>query len=234
MNSRSASVPIALGGGAVDGVIFDCDGVLVDSERISNGTWAELLTEIGLPMTMEQSLGIFMGNSMPRCVEIVTEMMGHAPPDDLLTRFTANVTVALQRDLEPVEGIVALLDTLDAAGMRYGVASNGDHEKMCTTLGKTGLLDRFAGKRFSAFDVGKPKPAPDLFLYAARALGFDAARTVVVEDSPLGVQGACAAGMMVIGYAEIVSAERLRAAGAVVTVERLAEVAAVLGVGGSR
>ncbi len=232
MNSRSAEVLSALGGGAVDGVIFDCDGVLVDSERISNGTWALLLTEIGLPMTMEQSLGIFMGNSMPRCVEIVTEMMGHAPPDDLLARFTANVTVALQRNLEPVEGIEALLDTLDAAGVRYGVASNGDHEKMRTTLGKTGLLERFAGKRFSAFDVGKPKPAPDLFLHAARALGFDAARTVVVEDSPLGVQGACAAGMMVIGYAEIVSAERLRAAGAVVTVERLAEVAELLGVGG--
>lgn len=233
MNLRSAELLGHAVGGAIDGVIFDCDGVLVDSERISNGTWAVLLTEIGLPMTMEQSLGIFMGNSMPRCVEIVTEMMGHAPPDDLLARFTANVTVALQRDLKPVEGIVALLDTLDAAGMRYGVASNGDHEKMRTTLGKTALLERFDGKRFSACDVGKPKPAPDIFLHAARALGFDAARTVVVEDSPLGVQGACAAGMTVIGYAEIVSADRLRAAGAMVTVERLAEVAAVLGVGGS-
>ena len=217
--------------GALDGVIFDCDGVLVDSERISNGTWALLLTEIGLPMTMEQSLSIFMGNSMPRCVEIVTEMMGHAPPEDLLARFTANVTVALQRDLEPVDGIVALLDTLDAAGIRYGVASNGEHEKMRTTLGKTGLLSRFDGRRFSAVDVGKPKPAPDLFLYAARALGFHPTRTVVVEDSPLGVQGAVAAGMTVIGYAEIVSAARLHEAGASVTVERLDEVAALLGVG---
>ncbi len=230
MNVRSAELLRRAVGGTIDGVIFDCDGVLVDSERISNGAWALLLTEIGLPMTMERSLEIFMGNSMPRCVEIVTEMMGHAPPDDLLARFTANVTVALQRDLEPVEGIVALLDTLDEAGIRYGVASNGDHEKMRTTLGKTGLLERFEGKRFSAFDVGKPKPAPDLFLYAARALGFDPARTIVVEDSPLGVQGACAAGMTVIGYAEIVSAERLRAAGASVTIEELAEVAAVLGI----
>ncbi len=175
------------------------------------------------------SWGRFMGNSMPRCVEIVTDMMGHAPPDDLLARFSSNVTVALQRDLQPVEGIVALLDTLDAAGVRYGVASNGEHEKMRTTLGKTGLLDRFDGKRFSAVDVGKPKPAPDLFLHAARALGFAPERTIVVEDSPLGVQGATAAGMTVIGYAEIVSAERLRAAGAVVTVERLAEVAELLG-----
>ena len=231
MNSPAAELIRRPVGGAIDGVIFDCDGVLVDSERISNGTWALLLTEIGLPMTMQQSLDIFMGNSMARCVEIVTEMMGHAPPDDLLARFTANVTVALQRDLEPVPGIVALLDALDAAGTRYGVASNGEHEKMRTTLGKTGLLHRFDGRRFSAVDVGKPKPAPDLFLHAARSLGFDPARTVVVEDSPLGVQGATSAGMAVIGYAEIVSAERLRAAGAVVTVERLAEVAVLLGVG---
>ncbi len=230
MKSPAAEVLRHAVGGAIDGVIFDCDGVLVDSERISNGTWALLLTEIGLPMTMERSLDIFMGNSMPRCVDIVTEMMGHAPPDDLLARFTANVTVALQRDLEPVAGIVTLLDTLDAAGMHYGVASNGEHEKMRTTLGKTGLLDRFDGKRFSAVDVGKPKPAPDLFLHAAHSLGFDPARTIVVEDSPLGVQGATAAGMTVIGYAEIVSAERLRAAGAVVTVQRLAEVAGLLGV----
>ncbi|MDQ8159488.1 MAG: HAD-IA family hydrolase [Gemmatimonadota bacterium] len=229
MNAPAAEVLRHAVGAAIDGVIFDCDGVLVDSERISNGTWALLLTEIGLPMTMEQSLSIFMGNSMARCVEIVTEMMGHAPPDDLLARFTANVTVALQRDLEPVAGIVALLDTLDAAGMRYGVASNGEHEKMRTTLGKTGLLARFEGKRFSAVDVGKPKPAPDLFLHAARTLGFDPTRTVVVEDSPLGVQGATAAGMAVIGFAEIVSSERLHAAGAVVTVDRLADVAALLG-----
>ena len=231
MNSPSADLLRSAVGGAIDGVIFDCDGVLVDSERISNGTWALLLTEIGLPMTMEQSLGIFMGNSMPRCVEIVTDMLGHAPPDDLLARFTANVTVALQRDLQPVHGIVELLDALDAAGMRYGVASNGEHEKMRTTLGKTGLLDRFEGKRFSAVDVGKPKPAPHLFLHAARALGFDPARTVVVEDSPLGVQGAAAAGMCVIGYAEIVSAERLQAAGAVITVESLQDVAGLLGLG---
>ena len=103
MNAPSAELHGHVDGGHIDGVIFDCDGVLVDSERISNGTWALLLTEIGLPMTMEQSLGIFMGNSMPRCVEIVAEMMGHAPPDDLLARFTANVTVALQRDLELIQ-----------------------------------------------------------------------------------------------------------------------------------
>ncbi len=215
---------------ACDGVIFDCDGVLVDSERISNGVWARLLTDIGVPMTTAQSLGIFMGHSMPRCVEIAADMLGHQPPDDLLTRFSADVTVALQRDLEPVEGIVALLDALDTAAVPYGVASNGEHEKMRTTLGKTGLLARFDGRRFSSVDVGKPKPAPDLFLHAARALRFEPVRTIVIEDSPLGVQGARAAGMTVIGFCGLVPAERLRAAGAHAIIERLAFAAPLLGV----
>ena len=213
-----------------DGVIFDCDGVLVDSERISNGVWARLLTEAGLPMTTEQSLDIFLGNSMATCVAIATDMLGHALPDELLDRFHAITTIELARDLVAVNGVVSLLDALDAAGVRYAVASNGEHEKMATTLGKTGLASRFEGRRFSSLDVGKPKPAPDLFLYAAAKMGFTPSRTIVVEDSPLGVQGASSAGMTVIGYAEIVAAERLRSAGANVTVTRLVDVAPLLGV----
>ncbi len=214
---------------SVDGVIFDCDGVLVDSERISNGVWARLLTEIGLPMTTEQSLGIFMGNSMTRCVAIATEMLGHAPPGDLLDRFSVDVTVALERDLQPVAGIFALLDLMDAARIPYAVASNGEHAKMQTTLGKTGLAARFDGRRFSAMEVARPKPAPDLFLHAATRMNFAPSRTIVVEDSPLGVLGATTAGMTVVGYAELVSADTLRAAGAVTTVHRLIDVAGLLG-----
>jgi HAD superfamily hydrolase (TIGR01509 family) len=206
-----------------DGIIFDCDGVLVDSERITSRVWAGLLTGIGLPTTTEQSLATYLGNSMGRCLEIVTEQLGHRPPDTLLARFYDEVKVALAREVTPVEGIVALLDALDAAAIGYGVASNGEHEKMRTTLGATGLLPRFEGRRFSAVDVARPKPAPDLFLHAAKALGFEPARTIVVEDSPLGVQGAHAAGMTVIGYAELVAPDRLLAAGAVHTVDQLRE-----------
>jgi HAD superfamily hydrolase (TIGR01509 family) len=218
------------GGGALrfrghryDGIIFDCDGVLVDSERITSRVWAGLLTGIGLPTTTEQSLATYLGNSMGRCLEIVTEQLGHHPPDTLLARFYDEVKVALAREVTPVEGIVALLDALDAAAIGYGVASNGEHEKMRTTLGATGLLPRFEARRFSAVDVARPKPAPDLFLHAAKALGFEPARTIVVEDSPLGVQGAHAAGMTVIGYAELVAPDRLLAAGAVHTVDQLRE-----------
>ncbi|MEN9507876.1 MAG: hypothetical protein RLZZ621_439 [Gemmatimonadota bacterium] len=212
----------------LDGVLFDCDGVLVDSERITNGTWARILTELGLPMTTEQSLSIFLGNSMHRCVHIVEEMMGKSAPAELLPRFYAEVQVALERDITPVHGIVDLLDALDAAGIPYGVASNGEHAKMRTTLGGTGLLARTEGRRFSGMEVPRPKPAPDLFLHAATTLGFDPARTVVVEDSPLGVQGAAAAGMIVIGYAELVAPERLIAAGATTTVTALADVFSLL------
>jgi HAD superfamily hydrolase (TIGR01509 family) len=209
-----------------DGIIFDCDGVLVDSERITSRVWAGLLTETGLPTTTEQSLATYLGNSMARCIEIVTERLGHAPPDTLLPRFFEEVKVALQNEVVPVDGIVDVLDALDAAGIPYGVASNGEHEKMRTTLGATGLLTRFEGRRFSAVDVARPKPAPDLFLHAAAILGFDPSRTIVVEDSPLGVQGAHTAGMTVIGYAELVSPERLVAAGAVDTVMDLRELLA--------
>lgn len=215
---------------ALAGVIFDCDGVLVDSERITSRVWAGLLTEIGLPTTTEQSLATYLGNSMARCLEIVTEQLGHAPPDALLPRFHAAIKVALANEVTAVPGIAALLDALDAAGVPYAVASNGEQAKMQTTLGVTGLAPRFEGRRFSSLDVGRPKPAPDVFLHAAQALGIAPAQTVVVEDSPLGVQGARAAGMTVIGFAEIVSAERLFAAGAHATVQHLDEVATLLGI----
>jgi HAD superfamily hydrolase (TIGR01509 family) len=197
-----------------DLVIFDCDGVLVDSERIANREFALLLREIGLEFTLEEMFETFVGNSMPRCVEIITSRLGHAPPDDLLDRYHQVTRVALLNELQPVAGVSALLDTLDAAGLPYAVASNGEHAKMETTLGVTGLLDRFAGRRFSSMDVARPKPAPDLFLHAAEQMHVKPERCVVVEDSPLGVQGARAAGMTVIGFADGMSPDRLQAAGA--------------------
>ncbi len=211
-----------------DGVIFDCDGVLVDSERITSRVWAGLLSGVGLPTTTEESLATYLGNSMPRCIEIVTEKLGRTPPDDLLPRFFAAVKVALEQEVTPVTGVVEVLDALDAAGIPHGVASNGEYEKMHTTLGTTGLLARLDGRYYSAVDVARPKPAPDLFLHVAQQLGLAPARTLVVEDSPLGVLGAHAAGMTVIGYAELVSPERLMAAGADHTIHDMRELLAFI------
>lgn len=223
MTGQATHAGLVFDGARYDGILFDCDGVLVDSERITSRVWAGLLTGIGLPTTTEQSLATYLGNSMARCLEIVTEQLGHAPPETLLPRFYDDVKVALASEVTPVDGIAAVLDALDVAGVRYGVASNGEHEKMRTTLGATGLLARFEGRRFSAVDVARPKPAPDLFLHAARTLGFEPARTLVVEDSPLGVQGAASAGMTVIGYAGLVAPERLTAAGATHIIHALRE-----------
>ncbi len=228
-HAEAAPRGVVFNGVRFDGVLFDCDGVLVDSERITSRVWAGLLTNIGLPTTTEQSLATYLGNSMARCIEIVTEKLGRTPPDTLLPQFYADVKVALETEVTAVDGIEAVLDALDAAGVGYGVASNGEHEKMRTTLGATGLLTRFENRRFSAVDVARPKPAPDLFLHAAEMLGFHPSRTLVVEDSPLGVQGAFMAGMTVIGYAELVAPERLVAAGAVHTVTDMRELLEFVG-----
>lgn len=197
-----------------DLVIFDCDGVLVDSERISARVFASLLKELGIDLTERQMIDTFMGSSMARCVQIVTDKLGHAPPDDLLDRYHDVMRQRVSTELTEVAGISTLLDALDAANIPFAVASNGEHAKMQATLGVTGLLPRFEGRRFSATDVARPKPAPDLFLHAAGRMAVPAERCVVIEDSPFGVQGAHAAGMTVIGYADLMPPERLQAAGA--------------------
>ncbi len=201
----------------------------MDSERISSRVFAGLLAELGLYFTLDDMVETFIGNSMARCEEIVTERLGFAPPDDLVERYHALTREALAREVQPVDGIIKLLDDLDVAHMPYCVASNGEHEKMRTSLGATGLLARFEGRRFSADDVTRPKPAPDLFLHTAESMGVRASDCVVVEDSPLGVRSARDAGMTVIGYADLISASRLKAAGANAVVAHLSLLGTLLG-----
>ena len=183
---------------AIEGVIFDCDGVLVDSEPTSNRVLAEVLTEIGLPTTTEQSMATYMGKSWVTNLELIEERLGRPVPDGFTERYRAARDAALH-DVLPVEGILEVLDAIDLPAC---VASSGDHGKMAVTLGATGLLERFAGRIFSAVDLdhGRGKPAPDLFLHAAERMGFDPAATAVVEDSPAGVEAGIAAGMQVFGY----------------------------------
>jgi HAD superfamily hydrolase (TIGR01509 family) len=178
-------------------VIFDCDGVLVDSEPISNRVLAHLLTEIGLPMTPERSIETFMGRSWPACLQIIEELLGAPPPADLTERYRSARNEALQ-NVHPVDGIEEALARIDLPAC---VASSGDHTKMELTLSVTGLRDRFDGRIFSAYDIGgRGKPAPDLFLHAAQQMGFDPQSTAVVEDSGPGVEAGVAAGMHVFGY----------------------------------
>jgi HAD superfamily hydrolase (TIGR01509 family) len=192
-------------------VIFDCDGVLVDSERLANAVLAELLTEAGLPTTAEESIATYMGLSMASCVALVEERLGAPLPADFLDRYHADVFAAFDRELRSVDGIV---DVLDQLRWPTCVASSGEHERMRRTLGRTGLHERFEGRIYSAAEVERGKPHPDLFLHAADGMGVDPSGCVVVEDSPYGVRGARAAGMTALGYAAMTPAAVLAAEGA--------------------
>jgi HAD superfamily hydrolase (TIGR01509 family) len=181
-----------------DGVIFDCDGVLVDSEKIGVHIDRRVLAEVGLDFTIEEVVGHFMGKSDKHFVETVESMLGKQVPENWLDEISKQYQQAFENELTPVPGIVEALDELELA---HCVASSGTHEKMRFTLGKTGLLNRFQNKLFSATEVERGKPHPDLFLYAASQMGWAPERCAVVEDSQAGVQAGLAAGMKVVAYA---------------------------------
>ena len=192
-------------------VIFDCDGVLVDSELLSNRVLAQTLAEVGLPMSLEETIATFMGHSMSACIAIIEERTSRPIPPNFVSDFRDRTFEVFRRELRPVPGIESVLATID---LPYCVASSGPPEKIHLTLGITGLLPRFAGRIFSAVEVERGKPHPDLFLHAAYEMGVAPTACVVVEDSIRGVQAAVAAGMRVFGYADLTDADALAAAGA--------------------
>ena len=193
-------------------IIFDCDGVLVDTEPAANRVLAEVLTEEGLPTTQAESMATYMGRSWTSCMAIASDRAGRTlDAGRLHARYTAGVRAAWSEHLETTPFLV---EALDAITLPTCVASSGEHERMRFTLGRTGLYERFEGRIFSATEVEHGKPAPDLFLHAARSMGFDPATTVVVEDTVPGAEAGRAAGMTVLGYARHTPAEQLAAAGA--------------------
>lgn len=196
-----------------DLVIFDNDGVLVDSEPLSNTILAAYLTELGHPTTYEDSLRDYMGAAVHRVHDLVLERSGQRLPTDFDVTFHARVFAAFERELEPVAGAVDVLEKLVSGGVPYCLASSGSHERIRVGHRRTGL-DRWFGDEliFSSEDVGRGKPAPDLFLYAAERMGVAPEKCVVVEDSPLGVRAAVAAGMDVYGFTAMTPAERLSGA----------------------
>lgn len=196
-------------------MIFDCDGVLVDSEVLANQVFLDKLTALGLKLSLNDLFDRFVGRSMAACMQEVERMLGRPPPDDFQTQLDAATFLAFEADLKPIDGIVEVLNALDRADLPYCVASSGSHQKMQKTLGLTGLLPRLRGRIFSSSEVTHSKPAPDIYLHAARKMSTAPQRCVVIEDSPTGVQAGRAAGMKVFGYAAINSEEKLEAAGAV-------------------
>lgn len=185
----------------------------MDSEPVANRVLTAALEEIGLRTSYEEVTRELVGLTMDSCVEVVERWLGRALPRGFVDRLRHRTFEAFRRELRAVRGVEQALDSLDVP---YCVASSGEHEKMRLTLGLTGLLPRFDGRMFSATEVERGKPHPDLFLHVARRLDVPAEHCVVVEDSLPGVLAARAAGMRVLGYAERSDADELRRAGAVV------------------
>ncbi len=179
-------------------VIFDCDGVLVDSEIISVEVDRRVLADLGWVMSREEIIDRFVGRSHAHFLEVVEEHLGRKLPDAWENAYQHLYRLELAQNLKLIDGIAEALKAIDHP---MCVASNGSHSKMEFTLKLAGLWSRFEGRIFSAADVAHGKPAPDLFLHAASVLGFDSSKCVVVEDSWAGVQAAIAARMKVIAYA---------------------------------
>jgi HAD superfamily hydrolase (TIGR01509 family) len=182
-------------------VIFDCDGVLVDSEPLSNTVFARALNREGIDWSVEETMRRLLGRSLKSCVEIIEGLLSRQLPEDFVHKLQAE-TLQVFRDapLQPVPGINVAIDALEAAGAQTCIASSGGFDKMEVSLGVTGLLARFEGRIFSASQVSRGKPFPDLFLHAAIAMNEQPFDCVVVEDSVPGVQAAKSAGMRVMGY----------------------------------
>ena len=211
-------------------IVFDCDGVLVDSEPIANRVMAEAVTALGWSLSAEDCIGRFKGHHFDTVIAALEARLGRPVPGDWIPNLRAATHAAFERELQLVPGVLKALDAVAASGTATCVASQGPLEKMAVSLGVTGLWDRFEGRVFSAYQVARGKPHPDLFLFAAGAMGIAPRACVVIEDSPLGVIAARAAGMTVLGFAPEGDGADLAAAGAELFRD-MAELPGLLGLG---
>lgn len=208
---------------AWDLVIFDNDGVLVDSERLANRVLADLLTGCGYPIAFDECVRRFMGGTLGAVRSAVESEVGDRLPEDFEDRYYDQLFALFRSSLRPVAGVEAAIEGLKRSGIPICVASSARREKLRVSLSVAGLIHHFGARLFSAEDVRRGKPAPDLFLNAAAECGAAPNRCLVVEDSPAGVSGAKAAGMAAIGYVGLIPAERLIEAGADVVIESMDE-----------
>jgi HAD superfamily hydrolase (TIGR01509 family) len=209
-------------------IIFDCDGVLIDSEIISARVDSEILAEIGYEIAPEQLAHRFAGLTTERIFELVGEELGRPVPEKIIARAKRDTDRKLREEVLPIAGVQEMLDALDDPRC---ICSNSRSERLRISLGKVGLWDRFRPYVYSAQEVGtrQEKPAPDIFLYAAEQFETAPGDAIVVEDSVTGVTGAVAAGMRVIGFTGASHswpghADALTEAGAITVVRRLAAV----------
>ena len=203
-----------MAGRAVSLVIFDCDGVLVDSEPLVNRIEAEYFSTLGFQTTADEVRALFKGKTVQQVIDALEPRLGRPFPASAAYDWGTAVALGLAQELRAVSGVERVIQRLQASGMPVCVASQSPLPRVRLSLAVT-HLDRYFGQNvFTASMVSNPKPAPDLFLFAAQRMGVAAQDTIVVEDSPSGVLAARAAGMRVFGYAADEDAGALKDAGA--------------------
>lgn len=205
--------------------IFDCDGVLIDSEGVSNRITAEAVSALGWTVTPAECRRHFLGLTLTDMLPLIASHVG-AVPAGWKEALVQRLIVAMAREAEPIDGAAAMLRATTALGLSWRVASNSSHQEMAAKFAAAGMADLVRGRVHSAFDVGRGKPAPDLFLAAAAAEGIAPDACVVIEDSVPGVHAAMAAGMRCLGFAAHGDGPALHTAGAVLF-DRLDELPAL-------
>ena len=209
-------------------VIFDCDGVLVDSEAIGNRFISEALTLAGIPISAEGALSKFLGGKLTQIKEDAEKQLGFSLPANWVDEIYKKQFSEFRKNLKSISGIEDVLDVLERINTPVCVGSNGPLNKMEVSLGVTKLKDRFLGRIFSADQVANPKPAPDLYLYCADQMGVLPQHCLVIEDSPRGASAGVAAGMSVFGYTAGGDNSALKKVGCTKTFDTMQEIAAFL------
>ena len=206
-------------------LIFDCDGVLVDSELLANEALAELMSALGHPMTTQQALHIFSGRRLRDVLESAEALMSFPMPANRGAAAGQQLFERFRRELQPVKGVREALDMLPYPRC---VASSSARERLDLSIEVTGLKGLFGDNVFSSDQVEHGKPAPDLYLFAARSFGVIPANCIVIEDSTLGIQAAVSAGMKTIGFAgashaTVELAQQLKVAGADIVIAAMSD-----------
>ncbi len=205
-------------------VLFDCDGVLVDSEPITNGVLHAMLVERGWSLSAQECWDLFVGHTVRSRRELIEHHTGQPWSEDWMTEFMRRRNLALQTELQVIAGVPEAVEHVHRLSRgRLAVASGADRQKVEMMLAQVGLLSFFAGRVFSGHEMPRSKPHPDVYLAAAQHLGVDPGRCLVIEDTVTGVQAGVAAGATVWGYAVLGQADDLKAAGARRVIADMAE-----------
>ncbi|CAM3401057.1 HAD family phosphatase [Flavobacterium chungbukense] len=209
-------------------IIFDCDGVLVDTEKIGNGILLAMAQEHGFEMELEDAYRHFNGRNLNDCFRHIEEAIDQKLPENFESEYREKSFEAFKTQVKPMEGVLDFIENIEKLEIPYCVASSGPVEKIRLNLGIAGLLDKFENKLFSSYQINSWKPEPGIFLHAAKEMGFDVKDCIVLEDSKAGVKAGISGGFQVYGFANGYNDEDLKDEGAVLF-SSYKELTAILG-----